>query len=442
MKQSPKYKKLIIAFLLLVAAGMFAFIAHSLNEVTWLTGNDRIIYYTVIFVIAVLVFIADGRYTIPELAVITAMLAGLMLIRICLLYMITWDYKDFLNPWVEEMRGLSAREAISGYKGNYNLPYIYLIFLISRYSGYDLMIIKAFSSLFDVVLAYYVMKCVSLKYHGKYMQAAAFVLTLAIPTVFYNSSAWGQCDAVYVAFCIGMLYYGISGQSKKAVIAWTLGFAFKLQSVFALPIMLLLMTKKKIKWKDMIFIPITYFIIMIPALLCGKSFMSCLSVYYNQLGDVSVLSCGAQNIWLLVKDAPFPPYNKLAVYLAGTATVFFTGICYVKRDRLDTDNMIHAFLCISLLLPFLLPQMHDRYFYMADIASLLYFFYDRKKFYVPLIVVYSSFNSYRNYLNIGDFGKDVYISFVLLFLIAKLINDLFIKLKPLPEPETKGAMNP
>ncbi|MDO5445394.1 MAG: hypothetical protein Q4F31_07230 [Eubacteriales bacterium] len=395
---------------------------------TWLTGNDRIIYFTVIFIVSSWIFLRDSRYSIIELSLITAAIGGLMLVRVCLLYHITWDYKDFLNPWVEEMRGLNFREAISNYSGNYNLPYMYLLFFISRYAGYDLMIIKAVSSFFDVILAYYFMKCVSLKYSGKNIQAASFILVLALPTVFLNSADWGQCDSIYASFCFAMLYYALGDQSRRAVISWTFAFAFKLQAVFVLPVFIILTVLRKIKVKDWLFIPITYFIIMIPALLGGRGLYSCISVYFDQVKDAPSLSVGAQNIWLLIDNVSFDIYNVIAIYLAGAAVVFFLYACITHLDRMNTENIIHAFLCITLLIPFLLPRMHDRYFYLADIASLLFFIYNRKKIYVPILQIYASFNTYRNYLTSVHFGNDKYISFIILLLIAKVLNDFFLSI--------------
>jgi len=51
-----------------------------------------------------------------------------------------------------------------------------------------------------------------------------------------------------------------------------------------------------------------------------------------------------------------------------------------------------------LVLPFLLPKMHERYFYPADVLSILFAFYYPGLFFIPLIVVSTSLLSYLPFL--------------------------------------------
>ena len=46
------------------------------------------------------------------------------------------------------------------------------------------------------------------------------------------------------------------------------------------------------------------------------------------------------------------------------------------------------------ILPFLLPKMHDRFLFMADVLSLVLFAYNKKLWFVPLVTIYASYNSY------------------------------------------------
>ena len=51
-----------------------------------------------------------------------------------------------------------------------------------------------------------------------------------------------------------------------------------------------------------------------------------------------------------------------------------------------------------LLLPFTLPKMHERYFFPADVISILFAFYYPELFYVPLIIISTSTFTYISYL--------------------------------------------
>ena len=61
---------------------------------------------------------------------------------------------------------------------------------------------------------------------------------LFTPTVFINSGIWGQCDVIYSTFVILALYKLYHKKYLPAFILLGVGFAFKLQAVFVLPLFL------------------------------------------------------------------------------------------------------------------------------------------------------------------------------------------------------------
>jgi len=52
----------------------------------------------------------------------------------------------------------------------------------------------------------------------------------------------------------------------------------------------------------------------------------------------------------------------------------------------------------TLLVPFVLPKMHQRYFFPADILSIVFGFYFPAYFYIPLVINMVSFFSYQYFL--------------------------------------------
>ena len=62
--------------------------------------------------------------------------------------------------------------------------------------------------------------------------------------------------------------------------------------------------------------------------------------------------------------------------------------------------LIKAAYLFALMLPFLLPRMHERYFYPADVFSVLYFYSadTPQKRVIPLITVFCSFFSSCRFL--------------------------------------------
>ncbi len=104
----------------------------------------------------------------------------------------------------------------------------------------------------------------------------------------------------------------------------------------------------------------------------------------------------------------------------------------IKKFELSKDSIISKALFFAILLPFLLPHMHERYFYVADILSIIYTIYRPKKFYIAILVIFSSLCSYLPYL----FGETpinlnyvaLVMLFALIFLVVDLINQIFIKI--------------
>ena len=61
--------------------------------------------------------------------------------------------------------------------------------------------------------------------------------------------------------------------------------------------------------------------------------------------------------------------------------------------------MIQMGLFFAILTPYFLPHMHERYGCVADILAVIYAMMNIKRFYIPLVHILMSFNSYMAYLS-------------------------------------------
>ena len=127
--------------------------------------------------------------------------AAFVLRGLCLNYE-TSDYTQFLTMWVNFFRTHGGLAALREPVGNYNVPYLTFLALISGSSLSDLHLIKLFSIFFDVVLAWSVMQLVGLFRHEAAWKLTAFFLVLFWPTVVLNGALWGQCDSVYASLAV------------------------------------------------------------------------------------------------------------------------------------------------------------------------------------------------------------------------------------------------
>jgi len=374
----------------------------------------------------------NGSISNTFLAMVFALLAvvTLLVVRGALFYFESWDYIQFLSIWVSEFRSMTFFEALGANVGNYNPAYMYILNIISRIGIPDLYLIKAVSVIFDFVIAYFIMKLVSLKSDSSYVKITAFILALAIPTVILNSSMWAQCDSIYTAFALGSIYFALSQRSKMAYAFIALALSFKLQAAFVLPIFAVFLLKEKIRLKDCYIFFVVYIAMLLPAIVAGRSIADLLLIYFTQTDTYHHLNLNSVNIWQLVGDVEFRNFRIVGLFISGLAALalmFFTYIC--KERLVKTVDYIRLAYLFAVILPFLLPQMHDRFFYMADVLSLAVFLFDRRKWYVPIVTIFCSYIAYAWYL----MGWAVIIDFkiaalALLTVIILVLRDYVISL--------------
>ena len=443
----PFNLKLILAAFL--SAVMFAFI--TLTGDTIMIEQSLILAfgaYFSLFYFAGLVIFFLGKNTdkIETVLFFGAGLAAVTYIRFCMVYYVSNDYNAFLANWIEQMQGYSGISALAADIGDYTVPYQCFLLILSKIGGNDLFFIKMFSMSFDLVGAYFVMKTVELKTSNVTVRALAFLLTLAVPTVCFNSAMWGQCDMMFTAFCLGGLYFALKGRPRLAVIMASVAFAFKIQTVFFAPVFLVLFLIKKIRWRDLLWFPAVMIISVLPAVIAGKGIFSALGVYAKQTGEYGMMYLNAPSIWRFLDGAnnpypqssdlaPFDNFNKIAILLTALAVAALVYIAYRYRAKLDTRRMVSIAFIGALMIPFLLPRMHERYFFAADIMALVYFFYNKKRWYVPIIVIYNSYVVYVYYLFRVEIGTDIVNSGLLLLVLAQALYEFVNELINAPVPE-------
>jgi len=115
------------------------------------------------------------------------------------------DYKNFLTHWYAYFQEHGGFSAVAHAVGDYNVPYLYFMAFISYLSAPDLYLIKLFSLLFDVILAwgcYRLVRSLTRERQGSIAPLIAFAAALLLPTVVLNGALWGQCDGIYGALCV------------------------------------------------------------------------------------------------------------------------------------------------------------------------------------------------------------------------------------------------
>lgn len=310
------------------------------------------------------------------------------------------DYKQFLSKWFFTIQEEGAIKALGREIGDYTPAYFYLLTILTWLPIPPLFSIKALSCLFDILMAAFVALTVFELTKKKWSAVGAYSIILLMPSVFFNSGAWAQCDSIFTAFCVMSVYFLLRKKNITAVVLYGVAFSFKLQAIFMGPLFAVLFFKRKIPlWSPLLIVGV-YFLFCIPSWLCGRSLSSLLLVYVSQAGSYSKLTLFATTFVALFGDVNSYHNERVAnmlVVLAFTVTVLLIYLSS-RKMKWKKESAIDFALLFSLVVPFFLPHMHERYFYLATILSVVYAFMRPNRLYAAGIAEFCSFYVVCNHL--------------------------------------------
>lgn len=346
-------------------------------------------------------------------------------LRASLLSFTTLDFYDFHGAWYNFIHNNGGLWALRSPFSN-NTPLYQYLLVAAYYAGLPaLHAVKFIPILFDFVTAVFAYRIVRLRYPAGPIAVYAFLVTLFIPTVVLNGSFWGETDMLYTSCLVACLYFLLAKKNALGLIAFGLAFSFKLQALFLAPFLVILFLKRVVPWKYALLIPAVYAVTIIPAWLVGRPLPELLQIYLGQTDTYRALAMNAPTLY---QWFPIDLYDILypAGMIWGAAMVFFFVVLGYKSRAPLTDERLIAWATLSvLILPYVLPKMHDRFFFPADVFSVLLAFYVPRLFLVPAIVCAVSFFSYFPFL----FGYEViplrYLAIALLVPIALIARHLF-----------------
>ncbi|MBU5434152.1 conjugal transfer protein TraL [Pseudoflavonifractor sp. MSJ-37] len=330
---------------------------------------------------------------------------ALFLRALCLDH-VTYDYQDFLSQWAAFFRANGGFRAIAQPVGDYNVPYLYFMAAVSYLPFPDLYAIKLFSILFDLVLAWGGLRLVrAIQGPGAGTgPLAVFLLLLLLPTVVLNGSYWGQCDALYGALVLHAMASALSGRPKGSIALLAIAFSFKLQTVFLIPFWGVLWLARRVKLSQLVTVfPLTYLATILPALLLGKPLRDILGVYLTQAGEYqTALTFNAPSVFSLLPYGaqPWSGLSAVGIALAFLLCLGMMGWTFFHRDGLSCGDLLAPAAVLALGIPFLLPYMHERYFFLADVVTLVWAVLDRRQIPIAVLCQAASLSSYCVYLRL------------------------------------------
>jgi Gpi18-like mannosyltransferase/putative flippase GtrA len=306
------------------------------------------------------------------------------------------DFTNYVHPWFQTLDREGAR-AFGREFSDYAPAYLYFVWLATLVPLQDLASIKGISLAFDVLLA--AAGGALLAGMGLPLKRAAVgaAILFSAPTVVLNGAAWAQCDSIYTSFIVAGLASLVWRRGWLAALCFGAALAFKGQAAFVLPGLLALTLRGRFEWRMWWLLPVPYTgSIVLPALM-GRPLPDLLSIYLNQAGQYTGLTLNAPTLyaWLPFEHASLGRLGIVSaamVVALGTAAVVRWAPLKSKMDEVAVVALS------AVAVPFLLPRMHDRYFFVADVLTIVIAVASPRRWWLALLVNAASLACYGPFL--------------------------------------------
>jgi len=358
----------------------------------------------------------------------TATVVAALAVRAALFPIESGDLTGFLVPWWNQMRDHGHLTALKTGFSNYTPAYLYLLALLSYLPVSPRVAIKSLSVAFEGIqaLAFVAIALRSKLGRTKQGRLLALALPLFAPSVVLNGAAWAQCDVIHTAFALLALHAALQERWVRASVLTGLALCFKLQASFFAPALVLMLARPSLPWRKslaLLLVPAVFLASLVPAWLVGRPARELLMIYVDQTGAYTSLTLSAPSFYQWLPGAPSAPLRAAGVIM--TATVLAAGLYLVRQSTRAGGNheRILTAVATTLLCPFLLPSMHERYFYTADVLSMLLPFWSPRRWWVPLAIGGASTMCYGNYL-FGQVPFDLkYMSLLVAAALVAVLRD-------------------
>lgn len=337
-----------------------------------------------------------------------------LLIRYAFRDVVSGDFIVYLEGWYNQILGGGIR-GLSQQVGNYNFLYQLCVLMMTYFPVKPLHAYKIVSIVFDYLLAIIVMKITwAVTEQNKKLNAVlAYFAVVFSPIVILNSSAWAQCDAIYVFWVMAAMYALLKKKYQTAFFLLGLAFSFKLQTVFILPFFLLFyFINRKFSIFNFLLLPTMLIATALPAVILGRNIMDTFLIYWGQAAQYKQVALNYPSFWTLFFEAQSTEYynvqNPAAILLTIVVLASFMVSWVINKIELSNKNIIYTAFILSYTCVLFLPQMHERYGYMYEILAIIILFLNKEsvKLIVPLYML--TITTYGKFLFKLPHSVDVY----------------------------------
>ncbi len=312
------------------------------------------------------------------------------------------DLRDALLPWLHHLIEAGRFAALGDAVYDYTPTYIYLLSIASHLDGTvaDITIIKSISILFNFVAAFLVYNITAQFHRPPTIPAMAAAGFLFLPTAVVNSAYWGQVDILHTSLLLASFYFTLIRRPFPAVFCFSVAISVKLQSIFFGPYLLFLVFRREIPWRYLILIPIVYSVAMLPAAIAGRPWAELLTIYLAQSERFHDLSRAAPNLYTFLQEHLHYYYRRIVALGIGITAIIglIISLSALRLREVSASTRLLLATFTVALMPFMLPKMHDRYFFTADVFAYVLVFAMPRMWPVAVTLQVSSLLAYSDFL--------------------------------------------
>jgi Gpi18-like mannosyltransferase len=306
----------------------------------------------------------------------------------------TGDYIVFLEPWLLFIKAHGYFSSLKYGFYDYSPAYIYILVILAKIGLNPLFSVKLVSIIFEYLAAFIIGKIAYQKHKNNLVIWIAFAVIPVLPTVMLNSSYLSQCDSIYAALVLLSIFFTFKKNQILSILFLSIAFAFKMQTAIILPFFYVLMLRGKINWYYFLLIPLVFVISLIPACVFGRSFSDLLSIYISQTDHYRFLTLNFPNLYIWISNDYYESVKIIGILVTALTTLLSGYFLSRIKKEFTFEIWVKLAFLSAIVVPFILPGMHERYMYLGDVLGVLYFLVVRKNIHLPVGILLVSFYSY------------------------------------------------
>lgn len=132
---------------------------------------------------------------------------------------------------------------------------------------------------------------------------------------------------------------------------------------------------------------------------------------------------------LYLRDDLMPMMQNAALYACVLLTLLVVFYWLTHAKEVTPDMTLDLALFFAIFLPFVMPKIHERYFFLADMLSILYAARYRNRRFMPLLVVGASLMSYMPILTRQRPVDERVLGLMMLAALVVVSRDLLRKMR-------------